>query len=86
MLVMAVALVAVSFPVKNRFQTREREARDPLRENRGFVIALVHCEAAALLGLVVHFVTGSPQYWVLMAIGLVGILLHRPRRRPSDPL
>ncbi len=67
LLVTAVSMVAMSFAVKSRAQA-------------GRIIALVLCEAAALFGIVVRIVAGSPRYWVFLLLGLVGVLLHYPRR------
>jgi hypothetical protein len=40
----------------------------------------VLCDAAALLGVVLHFLTGSPRGQLIIAIGVAGLLLHYPKR------
>ena len=79
LLLLAVALVASSFGVKSQFFKRAREARNPAFIRAGELVALVLCEAAALLGVVVWFLTASPRcYWFLI-LGAAGQLLHYPR-------
>jgi hypothetical protein len=43
-------------------------------------LALVLSEAAALFGVVVWFVTGSPQYYLFLLIGGGAMVLHFPTR------
>ena len=80
LLVVAFGLVAASFPVKSRLLAQAREGNAPGREQVAHVLALVLCEAAALLGVVVRFVTGSAHYYIFLVAGLAAILLHYPRR------
>lgn len=70
LLVVALSLVGLSFPMKSR-----------LRKQSGLIVALILCEAAALFGLVIRFATGSPYYYVFLALGFAGVLLHFPRRQ-----
>ena len=80
LLVIAAVLVGSSFPTKARLRGQPGGGRDLARERIALIAALVLCEAAAILGLVEHFVTGSPRYYVLILIGLVGMLMHYPQR------
>jgi hypothetical protein len=45
-----------------------------------YVVAFAFCEASALLGLVDHYLTGSNYYRLGFALGLLGIILHFPRK------
>ncbi len=63
---------------------RQPEALPIRKERTGFILAIALCDTAALFGLVVYFVTGSPRAWVYMAIGLVGLLVHRPKLPPHS--
>jgi hypothetical protein len=69
LLALAVVNVIGSFLVRSRVPGKP-----------GFLGALVLCESAALFGVVAHFVTGMPRYWMMLLIGLTGMLLHYPRR------
>jgi hypothetical protein len=43
-----------------------------------FLIAVVFCDAAAVLGLVGWFVTGAPRSYYCLVAGIVGMLVHFP--------
>ena len=72
--IVAPVLVAISFPMRLLFERR-------IGAFQGTLIALVFCEAAALCGIIVWFVTGWPFYYVLLLFGLVGGLLHYPKTK-----
>jgi hypothetical protein len=74
------ALVACSLLIRGRFNERARATRTAGLETAGFLVGLAVCEAAALLGLVSWFLTGSPRSYWMVAIGFLGLLLHFPRR------
>ncbi|HEV2687940.1 MAG TPA: hypothetical protein VGV35_05275 [Bryobacteraceae bacterium] len=80
LLVIAAGLAAASFAVKNWFQSRARSENKPALHRAGYLSALVFCEAAAFCGVVVWFVTASPQYYWFLLIGIVAMLLHYPSR------
>ena len=46
----------------------------------GFILAMVLCEVAALMGLAALFVTLSNYAYLLFALGALGQALHFPRR------
>lgn len=79
LLAIATGSVAVSFPVKNRLRGPQ-EIRNPIRERQAQIVALLLCEAAAIYGAVMHFVTGSARAQLVIAIGIGGLLLHYPKR------
>jgi hypothetical protein len=80
LLVMAAGLVAVSFPLESRIRGPQEEIRNPPRERTAQILGLTLCESAALLGVVLHFTTGSPRDQLIVAIGIAGLLLHYPKR------
>jgi len=80
LLAIAVGLVGVSFPVENRVRGPREGMRNLSRERAAQITGLVLCESAALVGVVVHIVTGSPRGQLMIAIGGVGLLLHFPKR------
>jgi len=81
LLAIAAGLVAVSFPVENRLRGPREETRNLARERAALITGLALCESAAVLGVVVHFVTGSPRDQLIVAIGIGGLLLHYPKRQ-----
>jgi F0F1-type ATP synthase membrane subunit c/vacuolar-type H+-ATPase subunit K len=74
------ASVAASFPVKSAFYRRAAERREPAQIQTGFIIAIVLCEVAALLGLLGLFTTRSDYAFALFALAALGEALHFPRR------
>ena len=83
LIALSACLVVASFAVKARLRGQAHVERKPELDRTAFILALVLCEAAALLGLVARFTTGSPHYYVSLLIGFVGILLHYPKREQS---
>ena len=77
LLVVAVSLVASSFQIKKQLLARSPGAAPSAR--LGYIVALVLCESAAVFGVAVYFVTGSPRYSWFLVLGLAGLLLHYPR-------
>jgi hypothetical protein len=80
LLIVAAALVGASVFARNLFLRKARETTDPAHLRTATVVGAVLCESAALLGIVAHFVSGSPVAWRYIVIGAAGMLLHFPRR------
>jgi len=80
LLVVAFSVVAASFLVKFRFFARAAETGNAQFRRAGFLIALVLCEVAALLGVIVWFLTGSSRTSWFLLLGFAGDLLHFPAR------
>lgn len=80
LLALTAGLVAVSFPLESRISGPQEEMRDLPRERPAQIVGLMLCESAALLGVVLHFITGSPRDQSIVAIGIAGLLLHYPKR------
>jgi F0F1-type ATP synthase membrane subunit c/vacuolar-type H+-ATPase subunit K len=80
LIALGVSSVAASFLVKPGFYRRAAERQEPARLQTGFILALVLCEVAALLGVVGVFVTQSNYAYVLFALGALGQALHLPGR------
>jgi predicted MFS family arabinose efflux permease len=76
----AFMVVVGSVPIKQRFVKRAIEKRDVALLQSGYVFSFALCEAAALLGLVNHFVTGSSYYYFSFALAGLGMLLHFPKK------
>lgn len=73
-------LVAVSFPLKQKFFAQAVEKQSPALVQQGQVVAVALCEAAGLFGLLARVITGSPYFYLLFAVAGIGMLLHFPRR------
>jgi len=82
------ALVAVgaSFAFKAMLLGRSRAERSAPRAHTAYVLAFALCEAAALFGVMAHFVIGAPEAVYFFALAALGLLLHFPRRQHfTDP-
>ena len=76
----AFTVVIASILIKQRYVQRAIEKRDAAMLQTGYIIGFALCESAALWGLVDHFVTGSSYYYLSFALGLLGMLLHFPKK------
>ena len=76
----ALSSVVASFVLKANFYRRAAEQRQPAVLQTGFVVAMVLCEAAVILGLVGAFLTWNDYAYLLFALGAFGEALHFPRR------
>jgi hypothetical protein len=74
-------LVILSFPIKQKFLTQSVETQSMGLVQKGYIVALAVCEAAALLGLLDHFLTGNRYYYLLFIAAVAADLLHFPQRR-----
>jgi len=81
MLAASIALVVTSFVVKPRLQGRTDQPNAAARTRAADIIALALCEAAALFGVVVWFMTAWSRTYIFFGVGLAGILLHYPKRQ-----
>jgi hypothetical protein len=71
---------AASLLLKQRVLARSiEEQRLDLVQN-AFVLSFAMCEAAALLAVMDHFITGSRLYYVGFVIAGLGLLLNFPRK------
>lgn len=80
----AVFLVIVSFAVRKALLTQAAQKQQPSSVTTAFIIGVALCEAAGLLGLLDYFVAHDRYYLLLLALALVGMLLHFPRRRDVE--
>ncbi|MGZ5436958.1 MAG: hypothetical protein ACXWID_06355 [Pyrinomonadaceae bacterium] len=78
---LSVVPVAISFYVKSTILARARETQDLPQVQQGYVTGFALSEIAVLLGVLIHFVTGSPYTFVAIAIGTTSLLLHFPRKQ-----
>ena len=76
----AVGVVIVSILFKQRAVNRAIDKRDVVALQSGYITSFALCEAAALFGLLDHFVTGSKYSYFSFAIAALGMLLHFPKK------
>lgn len=76
----AVSMVMVSFLVKSKLLSRAIDQQQLQLVQPAYVVTWALCEVPALLGMLDFFTIADPNYYVLMIIAAVGLLLHFPRR------
>ena len=76
----AFMLVVGSVLIKQRVVQRAIEKRDSAMLQTGYILSFALCESAAIWGLVDHFVTGANYYYFSFALGMLGMLLHFPKK------
>jgi hypothetical protein len=76
----AVATTLLSFLMKSKLLNRAIQQQQVSLVQQGYIVAWALCEVGGLLGVLGFFVTGDRYYYVLLFIGLLGQLLHVPRR------
>ena len=77
---LALTLTAASFFVKSAFLLKAAREQRPDLTLTAYVVAFSLSESAALFGLISLFITGSTYSYLLIALGFVGVLLHKPGR------
>lgn len=81
LIVLGCSNVSLSFTFKRALLKKSIENRDLQFVSQAYIAALALCESAALFGVLIHFVTGSASFYVAFAVGLIGTLLHFPRKK-----
>jgi len=76
----AVSTVLLSFIIKSKLRAQAINQQNPALLQTGTIIALALCESASLFGLVLAFAFDYPYFFLWFALGILGILLHFPRR------
>jgi hypothetical protein len=82
---MAFALIAVtnfalSFLMKKRSLQQAVEKQQIAYVQTGLILAYAFCEANSLLGIVLAFAFSYQYFFAWFALGIIGIILHFPRR------
>ena len=76
----AVINLVLSFVMKKRAFDQAVEKQQIALVQTGQILAYAFCEAISLLGIVLAFVFSYQYFLVWFALGIIGILLHFPRR------
>jgi hypothetical protein len=80
LMALAVSVFLLSFILRRKLQAQAVAGQRPELVQSAMILALALCEAAAIFGLLIYFVSTTPYYYLFFIIGLVGMLLHLPRR------
>lgn len=78
--VAAVTAVAFSFAFRRRLNERAVAEQNTAHVQSGLIIALALCEASSLFGLTLAFAFDYQYFFAWIALGIIGILLHFPKR------
>ena len=73
--------VGLSFLLKQRILAQAVNEQRIERVQIAHVLAWALCEMSALLGLLDHFLNGSPYYYAVFVFAALGMLLHFPRKQ-----
>src|SRR5260370_20975218 len=72
----SIVLVLASLLIKQRQLRQAIEKRQVALLQNAYILGFAFCEAAALCGLLDHFVTGSNNYRFMFALAVFGMLVH----------
>ncbi len=78
--VAAVTAVLFSFAFKRRLNERAAAEQNQAQVQTGLNIALALCEASSLFGLTLAFAFDYPYFFAWIALGVIGMILHFPKR------
>ena len=78
--VLAITNLGLSFIMKKRSFEQAIEKQEIAYVQTGVIIACAFCEAISLLGMVLAFAFSYQYFFAWIVLGILGILLHFPRR------
>jgi F0F1-type ATP synthase membrane subunit c/vacuolar-type H+-ATPase subunit K len=78
--VLAIANFALSFIMKKRSYEQAVEKQEIALVQTGLILACAFCEAISLFGMVLAFAFSYQYFFAWFALGILGIILHFPRR------
>jgi hypothetical protein len=78
--VLAIANFALSFIMKRRSFQQAVEKQQIAYVQTGLILAYGFCEAVSLLGILLAVAFSYQYFFVWLALGILGIILHFPRR------
>ena len=70
----------LSFFMKKRAFQQAVETRKVAYVQTGLIVALAFCESISLIGIVLAFAFAYQYFFLWIAFGILGIILHFPRR------
>jgi hypothetical protein len=81
LLLLGTSSVILSFVIKQSFLAKSVAKQDLKLVQQAYIVALALCESAGLFGLLIHFATGLIYYYAAFGIGMIGMLLHFPKKQ-----
>lgn len=80
----ALAFVVLSFVLSRQHMRRAVRDQDAGCVQTGLVLGCALSEVSSVLGVVLAFVFEHPYFYLWIALGTIGILLHFPRKGNLD--
>lgn len=77
---MAIAMFVLSFVLRNQHMRRAIADQDTSCVQTGLVLGCALSEISSILGLILAFAFDYQYFFLWIALGLIGILFHFPRR------
>ena len=78
--VLTLANLAMSFIMPKRFLTQSVDQQDIGLVQTAMIIGCALCESVSLFGVLLAFAFNYKYFFIFSAIGILGTLLHFPRR------
>ena len=78
--VLAITDIVLSFVIRQHLYKRAEAEQNSAHVQTGLVIACALCEMSSLLGVVSALALNYPYFFVFSALGILGTVLHFPRR------
>jgi len=70
----------LSFVIKRKLLAQSVREQQPGLVQTAMIVAVALCESVGIFGLLIYFTTATRYYYVFFIVGVIGILLHMPRR------
>ena len=80
----AILFFVLSFVLRGQYMRRAARDRDAGCVQTGLLLGCVLSEVSSVLGLVLAFVFSHPYFYLWIALGTLGIVLHFPRKGNLD--
>ena len=77
---LAISNLALSFVFRKKYLNQAIAEQKPALVQTAMIIACALCEAVSLFGLVLAFAFSSQYFFLWFALGILGTILHFPRR------
>ncbi len=77
---LAITNFGLSFVMKKRSYEQASAEQKIAYVQTGLILACAFCEAISLLGIILAFAFSYQYFFLWLALGILGILLHFPRR------
>jgi len=80
----AIAVFVLSFVLRNQHMRRAAVDQDAGCVQTGLVLGCALSELSSVLGIVLALVFDYPYFFLWIALGIIGVLCHFPRRDSLD--